>query len=206
MLPDPALLPAFALATLVLLLIPGPNVALIVANSVAYGPRYGLLTVAGTGAAMAVQLLLTGLGMAGLLGTAGHLFEWVRWAGVLYLVFLGVQQWRAPVADLAGIAAQPRSPAGILYRALLVSLTNPKTLLFYGAFLPQFIAPDRPSGPQVLTLAMIFLVLAAVVDSAWALAAGRARPLLTRHGALRQRIAGGAFLGAAAGLALARPK
>jgi len=80
---DPALLPAFMLATLVLLLIPGPNVALIVANSVAYGARYGLLTVAGTSAAMVVQLGLTGLGMAGLLGVAGSLFGWVRWLGVI---------------------------------------------------------------------------------------------------------------------------
>lgn len=205
MLPDPAVLMAFMLATLVLLVIPGPNVALIVANSVAYGSRYGLLTVAGTSAAIVVQLLLTGLGLAGLLGTAGHLFGWVRWAGAAYLLVLGVQQWRAPAADLSGVAAQPRSVAGILVRALLVALTNPKTLLFYGAFLPQFVAADRPLLPQMLLLSGVFLVLALLVDSGWALVAGRVRPLLMRRGKLRQRVSGGALVGAAAGLALARP-
>ena len=202
---DPALLPAFVLATLILLLIPGPNVALIVANSVAYGARYGLLTVAGTSAAMVVQLGLTGLGMAELLGTAGQWFGWVRWLGVAYLLFAGVRQWRAPVADLAGVQAQPRSAAAILLRALLVSLTNPKTLLFYGAFLPQFVAPGRPLAPQVAVLALVFLALAVLVDSGWAFAAGRARPLLARRDRLRNRLAGGMLVGAGAGLAIARP-
>lgn len=202
---DPALLPAFMLATLILLLIPGPNVALIVANSVAYGARYGLLTVAGTSAAMVVQLGLTGLGMAELLGTAGHWFGWVRWLGVACLLFAGVRQWRAPAADLAGVQAQPRSATAILLRALLVSLTNPKTLLFYGAFLPQFVAPGRPLAPQVAVLALVFLALAVLVDSGWAFAAGRARPLLARHGRLRNRLAGGMLVGAGAGLAVARP-
>jgi homoserine/homoserine lactone efflux protein len=81
---DPHLLFAFVLATVVLMLIPGPNVALIVANSVAYGAQYGLLTVAGTSSAMVAQLALTALGMTELLGTLGVWFEWVRWAGVGY--------------------------------------------------------------------------------------------------------------------------
>jgi len=203
---DPALLPAFVLATLVLLLIPGPNVALIVANSVAYGARYGLLTVAGTSAAMMVQLGLTGLGMAGLLGVAGSLFGWVRWLGVIYLLVAGVRQWRAPVADLTGVRAQPRSAALILLRGLLVSLTNPKTLLFYGAFLPQFVTAGRPLAPQVAVLSLVFLTMAVAVDSGWAFAAGRARPLLARRGRLRNRLSGGMLVGAGVGLALARPR
>jgi len=203
---DPALLPAFMLATLVLLLIPGPNVALIVANSVAYGARYGLLTVAGTSAAMVVQLGLTGLGMAGLLGVAGSLFGWVRWLGVIYLLVAGVRQWRAPVADLTSVRAQPRSAALILLRALLVSLTNPKTLLFYGAFLPQFVTAERPLAPQVAVLSVVFLTMAVGVDSGWAFAAGRARPLLARRGRLRNRLSGGMLMGAGVGLALARPR
>src|SRR3546814_14954485 len=76
---DPQLYVAFILATGILMLIPGPNVALIVANSVAYGTRYGLLTVAGTSSAMVVQLALTALGMAALLGTLAHWIEWIRW-------------------------------------------------------------------------------------------------------------------------------
>ena len=90
----------FALATCVLILIPGPNVALIVANSVAYGTRHGLLTVAGTSSAVVVQLALTALGMSALLGTLAQWFEWIRWIGVAYLLWLGVRQWCAAPVDL----------------------------------------------------------------------------------------------------------
>src|SRR5437867_2382347 len=84
--PDMHLYFAFVLAVTILMLIPGPNVALIVANSVAYGPRFGLLTVAGTSSAMVLQLALTVLGMTELLGTLGTWFEWIRWIGVAYLI------------------------------------------------------------------------------------------------------------------------
>src|SRR5437868_6648231 len=90
----------FVAAVTVLMLIPGPNVALIVANSVAHGPRYGLLTVAGTSAAMVLQLALVALGMTPLLGMLGSGFEVLRWIGVAYLLYLGITQWRAPAVDL----------------------------------------------------------------------------------------------------------
>src|SRR5580704_8507598 len=98
--PDPNLLLAFMLATTVLMLIPGPNVALIVANSVAWGTRYGLLTVTGTAAAMVLQLALTSLGMTAALGALAAWFEVLRWVGVAYLLWLGIRQWRAPPTDL----------------------------------------------------------------------------------------------------------
>src|SRR5690348_5200874 len=85
-------------ATVLLMLIPGPNVALIVANSVAHGRRYGLMTVAGTASAMVIQLAVTALGLVGTLEILGHLFEWARWAGVGYLMYLGFVQWNAPAA------------------------------------------------------------------------------------------------------------
>ncbi len=199
-------LPAFVLAVVALLLIPGPNVALIVANSVAYGRRYGLLTVAGTSSAMVVQLGLTGFGMAGALGSLGHGFAWVRWVGAAYLVWIGVQQWRAAPVDLLRTPPQPRSARAIFGRALLVSLTNPKTLLFYGAFFPQFIAPGPGAVAQVMLLSAVFLGLAVAVDSLWALAAAWARGALSVRGRLRNRLSGGALVGAGVGLALARPE
>jgi homoserine/homoserine lactone efflux protein len=203
---DPTLLLAFIAAVTLLMLIPGPNVALIVANSVAWGPRYGLLTVLGTSSAMMVQLALAALGMAQLLGALGGWFELLRWAGVAYLLYLGVTQWRAPPADLTRTTAQPRSAGRIYGRALLVSLTNPKTLLFTGAFFAQFIDPARPAGPQVALLSTVFLLIALAVDGTWAVLAGRARFLLARHGRLRNRISGGLLVGAGLGLALARGK
>lgn len=201
----PSLL-AFMLAVVALLLIPGPNVALIVANSVAHGRRYGLLTVAGTSAAMVVQLGLTGFGMAGMLGSLGHGLAWMRWIGAAYLVWIGIQQWRAPPVDLTRTPPQPRSARAIFGRALLVSLTNPKTLLFYGAFFPQFVAPGPDAAAQVVVLSAVFLALAVTLDGLWALAAAWARGALAVHGRLRNRLSGGVLMGAGVGLALARPK
>ena len=201
---DTHLFLAFVLAVTILMLIPGPNVALIVANSVSYGFRYGLLTVAGTSTAMVVQLGLTVLGMTELLGTLGSWFEWIRWIGVAYLVYLGVAQWRAPPVNLADIAPEPKSARAMFTRALLVSLTNPKTLFFYGAFFPQFVVTSHDVGAQVAILSATFLLLAVLLDGCWALAAGRARGLLATHGRLRNRISGGLLVGAGIGLALAR--
>src|SRR6185369_974295 len=96
---------AFIAATVVLILIPGPNVALIVANSVAHGPRAGLLTVAGTGSAMVLQLALTVLGMSTLLLVLADWFELLRWAGVAYLLWIGLQAWRSPAIDLTRTSA-----------------------------------------------------------------------------------------------------
>lgn len=196
---------AFVAAVAVLMLIPGPNVALIVANSVAHGVRLGLLTVAGTSSAMVIQLALTGLGMTAALGVMAHWLEWIRWIGVAYLVFLGVQHWRAPAIDLAATPPQPKSARAIYARGLLVSLTNPKTLLFYSAFFPQFItAGDARMGGQVLVLSVTFLCVAVAIDGGWAVLASRARGVLRGRGRLRQRLSGGLLIGAGLGLAFAR--
>jgi threonine/homoserine/homoserine lactone efflux protein len=203
---DPGLFFAFAAAVAILMLTPGPNVALIVGNSIAWGPRYGLLTVAGTSSAMIAQLGLTALGMTELLGTLGVWFEWIRWAGVAYLVYLGVAQWRVPAAALAGTSPEAKSARKIYGRALFVSLTNPKTLLFFGAFFPQFVDPAKAIGPQVALLSATFLALVCMVDTGWALAAGRARTLLSSRRRLRNRISGALLIGAGIGLAFVRSK
>lgn len=195
---------AFIGATIVLGLIPGPNVALNVANSVTYGPRYGFLTVAGTSAAMIPQLALTCIGMAAALRFLSDVFEILRWAGVAYLVYIGWRQWVAPVVDLTAIHAQPKSVKAIFWRGFLVSLTNPKTLLFYGAFFPQFVDVQEPLLPQMVVLSAIFLVVITMIDCTWSLLAGTARRFLVARGRLRNRIGGGFLIAAAAGLALAR--
>jgi homoserine/homoserine lactone efflux protein len=193
----------FVLATTILILIPGPNVSLIMANSIAHGTRYGLLTVIGTSSAIIVQLALTVLGLSATLGMLAAWFEWVRWIGVAYLLYLGIRQWRAPSVDLTRTRPQPRSVRAIALRGFLISLTNPKTLLFYGAFFPQFLSPDAPFAPQVAVLSVTFFVIAAGLDSVWALLAGRLRGLLAIRGTLRNRLSGGFLIGAGIGLALA---
>jgi len=115
---------AFVAAAALLIVIPGPNVALVVATSVAHGPRQGLATVAGTSAAIAIQLALVSLGLAQILGGLGALFDWLRWAGAGYLLWLGVRAWRAPPEDLSIIRPQTGSLGRRFARGLLVSLTN----------------------------------------------------------------------------------
>jgi threonine/homoserine/homoserine lactone efflux protein len=193
----------FVLAAVILILIPGPNVSLIVANSIAYGTRYGLLTVAGTSSAIVVQLTFTALGLTATLGMLAGWFEWVRWVGVIYLLFLGVRQWRAAPVDLTRTRPQPRSFQALVMRGFLISLTNPKTLLFYGAFFPQFLSPDAPIAPQVAWLSLTFFAIAVGLDCGWALLAGRVRGVLAIRGRLRNRLSGGFLIGAGIGLALA---
>jgi threonine/homoserine/homoserine lactone efflux protein len=195
---------AFIAATVILMVIPGPNVALIVANSVAHGTRFGLLTVAATSSAVVLHLALTVAGATAVLNVLAASFDWLRWLGVAYLIWLGVSAWRAPVTDLAQTRAQARSARVIFARGFLVGLTNPKTLLFYGAFFPQFITPGPDAGRQLLLLAMTFLLVAIVCDSTWAILAGRLRALLVAHARLRNRLAGGLLVGAGLGLAMAR--
>lgn len=194
----------FVAVTVILGCIPGPNVALIVANSVAHGVRYGLATVAGTVSAQVIQLIAVSAGLTALLESMGVWFTVLRWLGVVYLIYLGWRQWRAPAVDLARVHAGSRVPlTAMLPRAGAVSLTNPKVLLFLGALFPQFISSAHPALPQVALLAMTFLVIVGVMDSGWAMAAGRARTLLTRHARLRNRVSGGLLMAAAAGLAVA---
>lgn len=195
---------AFIAASAILILIPGPNVALIVANSVAHGTRFGLMTMAGTSSAILVQLALTVAGATAALDLLAAGFDWLRWAGVAYLLWLGISAWRAPATHLGGTAAQGRSLKRIYLRGFLVGLTNPKTLLFYGAFLPQFVVPEGNVPRQLLLLAATFFIVAALLDGLWAVMAGRLRTILLLHARWRNRVTGGLLMGAGLGLALAR--
>lgn len=198
---------AFVGATAVLVIIPGPNVALVVANSIAYGRRFGLVTAAGTTtAALLPQLGFIALGMTGSLILTGQFLGWVRWAGVAYLVYTGIKAWRAPAMDLTQLAPEARSARTIFGRGVLVSLTNPKSLLFYGAFFPQFVTPGPHLLGQLLLLCATFLTIAGVHDCCWALAAGWLRPLLAARGELKNRLTGGFYIAAGLGLAIARVK
>jgi threonine/homoserine/homoserine lactone efflux protein len=105
---------------------------------------------------------------------------------------------------LTDVRAEPKSAHAMYSRALLVSLTNPKTLFFYGAFFPQFVVMGHDVGLQVALLSATFVFIAIAVDSSWAVLANRARRFLAMHGKLRNRISGGILIGAGIGLAFAR--
>ena len=200
---DPALFAGFAAATVLLALFPGPNMALIISNSVAHGARFGFWTLLGTSAALAVQLAVVALGMSTLLRLAGVWFDALRWVGAVYLIWIGVQAWRAPPTALDKAVAAPR-PGATVVRGFLVSITNPKTLLFFGAFFPQFVSPGHALGPPLLVMSVSFLAIVAALDSLCATLAGRLRGAIQRQGRLPNRICGGLLVGAGLGLAAVR--
>ncbi len=121
---------AFVLATVLLILFPGPAVTLIVANSLTYGAKRALVTVAGSSSAIVLQLVITTLGMISMIAFLADWFEWLRWAGVAYLVYLGVKQWRASAVSLDDIAVTAVSGRRLFWQGFIVNATNPKTLFF----------------------------------------------------------------------------
>ena len=190
---------ALALATAVLVMIPGPNVALIVANSLRYGLREGMLTVFGTTLGVAMQLALVIVGVAAAIEFAAEALSWIRWAGVVYLVYLGIRAWREPASSLDAVEAEPT----VFWRACMVAAVNPKTLLFNAAFLPQFLPAGAGTLDLILTVGVFLLVLL-VGDMVWAGFADSARRLLHRYGRFRNRMTGAFLVAAGIGLALSR--
>jgi len=186
------------IATTVLVSIPGPNVALIVANSLQHGFRMGVMTVLGTTAGIALQLAFVVGGMAALVELAADTLTWIRWAGVVYLIWLGVRTWREPATDLERVTAAPV----MFLRGCMLAAVNPKTLLFNAAFLPQFVGSG--SASQFALVGAVFLGVVFLGDLAWALFASSARNLLTRFSHLRNKITGVFLTTAGIGLALAR--
>ena len=158
------------------------------------------MTVCGTSAAMVVQLTLVALGLSAVLTALAPWVNLLRWIGVAYLVVIAIRTWRAqPSLDLS-----PSTAEADFGRGLLVSMFNPKTLFFYGAFFPQFVDPARALTPQFLTLSVSFVAVAVTIDSGWALMATRLRPWLLSRGRLQQRASATLLAGAAVGLALSR--
>ena len=192
-------LTALVLATAILVAIPGPNVALIVANSLRYGLGSGIATVLGTTLGIAMQLGLVAIGMLAIVEAAASALSWLKWAGVAYLVYLGIRTWREPPPDLREVAPHRT----MLWRGALVAALNPKTLLFNAAFLPQFVSVDAAPG-EIALVVVVYLAVLLAGDSLWAAFASSARPLLERYAGMTRRITGGFLVIAGIGLALAR--
>ena len=189
---------ALVVATSILVMIPGPNVALIVANSLSYGFRMGAVTVLGTTAGVALQLALVTAGLAVAIDTTAEALTWIRWVGVGYLVWLGVRSWRASDDELAFVAAGPR----LLTQGILLAALNPKTLLFIAAFIPQFV-PGEATAADMTLVALVFLLVVLLGDLLWAVFASSAARLLGRGLRWRNRLTGAFLMVAGLGLALA---
>ncbi len=190
---------ALAIATAVLVTIPGPNVALIVANSLRFGLRSGLVTVFGTTLGVALQLGLVVIGMAAIIEFAADALAVIKWLGVAYLVWLGIRTWREPAEDLASVKAEP----AVFWHGCMIAALNPKTLLFNAAFLPQFI-PAGSGVSEAVVVGGVFLGVLMAGDTLWAVFAHSARPLLGGAARLRNRVTGGFLVAAGVGLALSR--
>jgi threonine/homoserine/homoserine lactone efflux protein len=162
---------AFLLITLVLILIPGPIVTLVIATSASKGMRAGLVTVAGTSSGNAVLLAVIALGLSWILNHALYGFEMLRWVGAAYLIWLGIQAWRGAPRG----APLPPNDRVYFWRGFLVALSNPKTIAFFTAFLPQFVDPSLPVAPQLALMCAVSVLLATLSDSGWAILAGLGR-------------------------------
>lgn len=194
-----SLLP-LVIATAILVMIPGPNVALIVANSLKYGFRMGVHTVLGTTVGVGLQLALVVLGLVAIVEVAAEALLWIKWAGVAYLVFLGIRTWREPADDLSKIEAAP----AMFWRGCLIAVLNPKTLLFNAAFIPQFVGAAGATAAQLTVVAAVFLAVLFVGDLLWAAFASSVRPVLGRYAKMRNRLTGTFLTAAGIGLALSR--
>jgi len=166
---------AFCLASAIAIAIPGPTMLLAIGNSLGSGPRVGFASLLGVGAADAAGMTVSVLGLSALLATVSLAFEIAKWVGAAYLVWLGIQLWRAPVAGLDAKPEQRRTVPRAIVQAFIAHLLNPKGILFFGAFLPQFIDTTRSTLPQFLILGVTFVLLDIAILSAYVLLAGRTR-------------------------------
>jgi threonine/homoserine/homoserine lactone efflux protein len=199
-------LAAFVATCILLAVTPGPNMALIVANTLAGGLRAGFVTLAGTSTGLALLVTVAALGMSSVMTFMASWFDVVRIVGAIYLAILGARQlWKALKAPSAGFTAPPPAGSGLFLQGLAVSLSNPKVLLFLGAFLPQFIEPGRNPVAQMAVLACLFVGILMLVDAAYTVAVARARSTLApRHFRVLDGVAGGLLLCGGAVLAMAR--
>jgi threonine/homoserine/homoserine lactone efflux protein len=186
--PDPSTLLLFAGASLALIAVPGPSVIYIVTRSVEQGPRAGLMSMLGVEAGGLVHVAAAAAGLSALLASSATAFTVVKYLGAAYLIYLGVQKLRRRDGDWR---AEPelRSRARLFRQGMLVNVLNPKTAIFFLAFLPQFVDPGgMPVAFQAMVLGLIFVAIAVVSDGAYALLAGTLGERLRRSVAFRRRL------------------
>src|SRR5713226_2042014 len=198
---------AFLAACIALALLPGPVVTLVIANGLRHGTRAALTNVLGAQAGLAIVIGIVAIGLTSLMATMGYWFDFVRFAGAAYLVWLGVKLIRAPVTVVDADAPPPPPRGGFFLQGFVVLLSNPKVLVFFGAFIPQFMDMSKDHISQVALLGSTFMVTGAVTDTIYAVLAGRARKFFSRERTrLVSRISGGFMIGGGIWLALTRAR
>jgi len=208
--PGVSSLTVFLLAALALLLIPGPAVLYIVARSVDQGRTAGLVSVVGVGLGSMVHVAAAALGLSALLVQSAVAFTTVKYVGAAYLVYLGVRRLLDRDDDFAGHAASDRTLRNVFIQGIWVNILNPKTALFFFAFLPQFVSVDAGAvGLQILFLGALFVSMGIVTDGIYAMAAGSLGTWLKQRPAIitaQRWLAGGIFISLGVATALTGPK
>jgi homoserine/homoserine lactone efflux protein len=197
---------AYLAACVILVIVPGPTVTLIVANSLRHGTRAGLFNIAGTQLGLACMVGIVLAGLASLIEAMGWWFNLVRLAGAAYLVWLGLR-----LLGSSGSLATPEQAAkprvGFFLQGFFVVMSNPKALILFGALFPQFIDPTGDYGAQVLLMGITAMATALVFDSAYAVLTGQAAALLSRRRVrLVSRASGLCLIGGGVWLALSRSR
>ena len=195
----------YLVAAFGLSLTPGPNSLLVLTHGALHGHRKTLFTVAGGAIGFVALIALSMVGIGTLLKASASALTVLKLIGGLYLIWLGIQLWRAPAIQLRPDASKENTRGTELFRqGLLTAVSNPKALLFYGAFMPQFIDPNRDLLLQFAIMATNFVVIEFLVEYLLALLAHRIRPALERVGKKFNRVCGGMFV--AMGIALPMTK
>jgi threonine/homoserine/homoserine lactone efflux protein len=194
---------AFVAASAVLLAIPGPTVLLIISYALGHGRKAASATVAGVALGDFTAMTASMLGLGALLAASATLFTVLKWIGAAYLVYLGIRLWRAPVgsgevsdAEVVGNAAH--RPLRIFLHTYIVTALNPKSIIFFVAFLPQFLDMTRPITQQMVIFESTFLVLATMNAAAYGLMATMARKTIRKPRVQRvvNRVGGSLMIGA----------
>ena len=198
--PDTATLIAFALASTILLIVPGPTVALVIARSLAEGRRAALPLAGGVALGDFVAASLSLAGVGALLAASAALFTLVKWIGAAYLIWVAVRLWREPIT---AINAEPTARGGgrAFRDGFLVTVFNPKGIVFFIAFVPQFIDPAMAYTPQAIVFVGLFTLIGALNVIAYALSADRLRTIIRRPRVLRAMTRSGAGVIGGAGVA-----
>lgn len=192
---------AFVAASAVLLAIPGPTVLLVISYALGHGRRAAWGTVAGVTLGDFTSMTASLVGLGAVLATSATLFTALKWAGAIYLIYLGVRLWGAPVTDDAPDAVAPVARTGrILLHAYAVTALNPKSIIFFIAFLPQFLDHGSPVLPQLVIFEATFLTMATLGALTYSLLASAARRTIRRSSVQRvvNRTGGGLLIGAGA--------
>jgi len=201
---DPSILIPYILACLLFAVVPGPSVTMLVANSLARGTRAGLLTVLGVQLAMLIMVVIVALGLDMVMGLVAEGFTVIKLVGAAYLIWIGWKMFTA-WGELDMSRPGERLPyARYVWHGFVTNASNPKTLLFLGAFLPQFVDLSRPAFDQILVLGLIVMAVAATTDSIYAVLAGSARQLLTQARVRISKVSGVILMAGGAWLALLR--